>query len=234
MDGRSPQHGGRRDGPDHDLTDVVTVATVGFVIEAIAWILGNPERLFSSTVAQWATAGIALMALRAAVLAGKTATQLLRVEQDREDRADRAEARRIEDKRRAHQAEQVGTWVSYDDERNIYQAFGVEILNNSRLPIYDVFATFYAPDGLEFEQTRGVLFIRPESTGYISVPKKLIYLVDTRPDAQALGAGLDYGFHEFRTKLRAVVRFRDTTGTIWQRDQRGILTAVEGLNKGDG
>lgn len=195
----------------------------------------------SGSWADWATVGVASVALIAAFVAARAAwsqnkstLELLAVERQREDRAEQAESRRVDAESRAHQADLVAAWTAYhahvisrDGSRAIRDCHAAEVHNNSLLPIYDLTATFVGPDGRMFGADESeTLKVLPPGEETIPGPDALREVTTFNSETN-LAAGTYYFLKDFdEGGLRVAIEFRDTAGRRWNRDHNGLLREI--------
>ncbi|MQA85895.1 MAG: hypothetical protein GEV03_15040 [Streptosporangiales bacterium] len=149
----------------------------------------------------WITAAVTLLALVAAFTAAWATWHQLRMEQIRDDKRDQRE---VEQRRAAEQAEQadyVAAWIDFHE--------GLVVRNGSELPVYDArISVFHAG-----EQIGGTadLPVIPPGEQKVGIP-------GPEPDTW-----YSLGIRD-RREGRADIRFRDTAGREWRRDEHGVLT----------
>jgi hypothetical protein len=157
----------------------------------------------------WATVCIASVALAAAWWAGHTAAALLRVERQREDRAERIERERRASIDRAEQADLVAAW----NDRGKFV-----VLNGSPLPIWDVELRAVHPERAEVFK-EALPLIAPGELRVPFVPVEdawgaMLPVDDILEAMDALG-------------MRVEIQFRDAAGRAWRRDRFGMLTRID-------
>jgi hypothetical protein len=201
---------------DADLTRLLLLcAALGL---AVGWFSSAHAPSVSwGDVPTWIAAVAAGLALYFATAAARAVRRLLLVEQARENRREAADADRRTAAARAFQADRIGAW----HQTGYYAA---TLRNGSTLPVYDVAVEFVGTGGDLREQ--GLLDILPPGdqtlgwTGTASSPQ----------DGQT--AHLQPG--QIRPEepphlFRVAVTFRDTAGSRWRRDERGLLTRLGGV-----
>jgi hypothetical protein len=194
-----------------NTTRVVSLASALSMYLLILGVASSPDlsRVSWGDAPTWITAVVALAALIAAWRAGNIAGKLLRVETDREDRAERLDGERRAAAERAEQADLVAAW---NDRGNFV------ILNGSRLPIWEVELVARHPDRAETVEAHLALvppngqrrrpFVNDENVWGGPIPVE-----DILDEMDAL-------------RMQVEIRFRDATGRIWTRDPHGSLRLV--------
>lgn len=185
------------------------VIGVGAVMLLVSVLIGTDADVDWGDVPTWVAGLIASAALYAAWRAGSTAQRLLKVEEGREDRAERTDLERRATEERAAQADLVAAWIdrrAVGPKDALRWAWGLVVRNGSPLPIWDVTAETYAPDG----ELRGV-------------------------DQMSL-VPPDEVFRKWNTDLRnqhededppafvVAISFRDAAGRTWKRSKEGVLS----------
>jgi hypothetical protein len=178
------------------------------VIIGVAW---SPDLTTVSwgDAPTWLTAVVSLAALAAAWRAGHIAAKLLRVETDRENRAERIDGERRDAVERAEQADLVAAW----NDRGTFV-----VLNGSKLPIWEVELVARHPDSADIAETNLPLVPPNGETRHPFVPGEdpwgdPIPVDDILDDIDAL-------------RMQVEIRFRDAAGRIWRRDRHGALSLV--------
>ena len=170
-------------------------------------------------VPTWITALATILALIAAVWAVRASWSVLRLEQQREDRAEKAEEERREQVHRAAQADAVAGWIHrldavYHDVAGTLETppiWGAKIVNVSLLPVYDVKVGFHRPNGRRLADVDYGLL--PPGETFVASPVNLAI-------EDPVGPGNE-------KSVRVEVEFRDTAGRVWLRDRYGLLTLVQ-------
>lgn len=184
------------------------------------------------SAAEWVTAIVAIIAVGAAWKASTRSHQLQadlnRVEQGREDRADRDRERREMAEKRGLQADAVAAWKTPNpyppnspDGRAFTRAAHVVIRNGSPLPIFFVRIVIFNWAGDEVRLYHGVDDLPPGDHDLV-VPNVPYGTMDVKgSDGKIQTIREDWGH------LKVGLRFMDTAGRIWIRDAYGTLSLEE-------
>lgn len=162
-------------------------------------------------VPTWISALATIAAFLAALLAVRASWNVLTLERAREDRAEAQELERQRAAERAEQADHIAAWSYWAEPQMLRRTgWGALVVNESGLPIYDVTAAFFGPDGSH--RGDGSQSVVPPGQNFIPWPGGL-----TREGGD--GASREQG-----SDFRVAVAFRDAAGRTWHRDQNGVLT----------
>ena len=189
------------------------------------------------SVAEWATAIVAILAVGAAWAAStrshKLQADLNRLEQDREDRADLERARRADADKRGLQADVVAAWKSpnpYAGGTNEHRRHESRVLvrNGSPLPIFSVQILIFNRSGDEVRLHHGVPDLPPGDTeiGIPNIPFKTMKVKNS--DRMVVD------IPERWEHVKVGVRFMDTAGSVWLRDAHGTLHLEKERNEAPG
>ena len=174
-------------------------------------------------VPTWCLAGLTLVAVLAAIYAGKKAADLLGVERDRDEFQNEERREEAERRARAEQADLVAAWHDRSDDEYLRRkgigpsdpaSWGCFVLNKSPLPVYDVRLRCIAnrDDSVRDSVTLPLL---PHGREFI--PWTIEF---RRHEAGSPADVFTEGLNQFKVELA----FRDAAGRRWKRDTSGILT----------
>lgn len=163
----------------------------------------------AGNAAEWSNAGVTAVALFAAGWAALSTHRTLQIERRRDRRRDMADE--------ASQASLVAAWGVPVQRASPPWKFTVA--NNSPVPVYDVTVTFKSANRPDEEPTHYVGVLPP---GDRDVPFPEVWVkYETRP-------GVKYVEGWVPGNVEVSVMFTDSTGMVWQRDERGQLRQVFG------
>jgi hypothetical protein len=162
------------------------------------------------SVAEWVSAVAALGALGAAVYAGIAAWRLYRIESARDGAAD-AERRQL-------QARQVSAWVAVAVEEESVRSSGIEIINGSSAPVYDLAIQVNGETGAA--QHPLTLTVLPP--GRFFAAKDPTYHWTFPDPAEAIGLSLRPVAKSTKWRVEHL-KFRDSANVHWTRDADGVL-----------
>lgn len=199
---RSTVGAGQFPHPPSEVRDGVYVSSVGASGDRSGTLL-SVNNIDWGDVPTWITAAATVAALVAAVLAVRASWQVLKLEAQRENRAEQAEAERRSREDRADQADLVAVWpAGYS---------GAVIRNGSALPIYRVTVTYVTSAGEVHESTE--VDVVPPGEREAPWP----------PDAQTPDDEGNVTFNFDLVHARNGIRFVDSAGRRWHRDGNGVL-----------
>lgn len=198
-----------------DLPDRVGVDLLSAQSAALDW----------GDVPTWVTAGTALVALAAAIIAARASWAVLKLERVREDRAVRAEQARQDREAREAQADRVAAWYRcfYPEDPLLRPGksghWGAHIRNGSALPVYDLRVDFVGPDGTTRAHGDPIAVVPPGDVH--SHPEGRQALLAHEHDEAGVLTWLETG-----DQIRLRIKFRDAAGRHWSRDESGVLSEV--------
>lgn len=163
------------------------------------------------SVADWVNALAAIGALGAAIYAGLVARHLYEIESNRDLAAST--------ERRREQATAISAWVSVTAEEN-YTA-GVEIINVSPAPVYDVRIEVNDRNGTPLRPL--TLTVLPPGRFFASTDDK--YGWSFPNPSEAVGKPLRPVARSNNWRVQQL-SFRDSADVHWARDADGTLTEV--------
>jgi hypothetical protein len=182
----------------------------------------------AGSIADWVAGVATTLAFVAAVFAARSAQRMLRVEQDRDARAQAGRVATWHEEpwgwepnmvKVAHHADGTATWE--DDGTYGVASLGVRVLNASDMPIFEVAIV-------------GKLdFVDPETGAIRSSPFEhdVGRLAPNSDRGDLYSVRLERRIDPFQPgkpapALQLEVVFRDTFGVVWRRTEMGALTAL--------
>ena len=161
----------------------------------------------------WVQAIVSLLALIAAIVAALVAWRAFRLERVRESRALEELTHRLDEERRA-QASLVSAWLTQPTEGNIPDdVASVSLRNASLLPVYDVVTVIQTADSQIISRAAAEWGVLPP----MELAAGRFIRLTTNKSAVSGEIGVS-------------IKFRDSTGRIWERDLVGRLLL---LSRGD-
>jgi hypothetical protein len=173
------------------------------------------------SLADWATAGAALLALIVATIAG-IATWRTNTAQQKTLELQRIQFNDAKEQLKRSQAEHIAGWIAGEDHETV----GLYLCNTSNLPVYNVFVRLEllrTPGEAKLESTRRLHTLPPDNSAK-SDPNWNALIFGVLTDAEPAWRG-SYGAYG-PTMFELSITFTDASGQNWERKPSGKLVRL--------